>query len=87
MGIEALALCRIDFLDVDAVERRFQLLQGQLDPVAQRVGGRVFAAERSLQAVGDRQQLLREALERILLRRRSLRLGALAGVFRVRHRA
>src|SRR5438445_7349198 len=35
MGVETLALRRTDFPDVGALERRSELLQGQLDPVAQ----------------------------------------------------
>src|SRR5438132_1312294 len=70
-----------------ALERHPELLQGQLDPVAQRLAAGVFAGERGLQAVDDRQELLGKALERILLRRRCLCLRALAGVFCVRHRA
>jgi len=81
MGVETLALRRTDFPDVGALERRPELLQGQLDPVAQCLAAGVFAAERGLQAVDDRQELLGKALQRVLLRRRCLCLGALAGVF------
>src|SRR5882762_5917946 len=87
MGVEALALRRTDFPDVGALERRPELLQGQLDPAAQCLRTGVFAAERGLHAVEDRQELLGEALHSVFLRRRRLRLGALAGVFCVRHRA
>src|SRR5438552_2104731 len=87
MGVETLALRRADLPDVGALERHPELLQGQLDPVAQRLAAGVFAGERGLQAVDDRQELLGKALQRILLRRRCLCLRALAGVFCVRHRA
>src|SRR6267142_6952949 len=56
MGVETLALRRTDFPDVGALERRSELLQGQLDPVAQCLAAGVFAAERGLQAVDDRQE-------------------------------
>src|SRR5213593_634476 len=56
-------------------------------PVAQRLAAGVFAGERGLQAVDDRQELLGKALHSVFLYRRCLSLGALAGVFRVRHRA
>src|SRR5213592_1813128 len=47
--------------------------------------GRSCSAKRS--AVDDRQELLGKALHSVFLYRRRLSLGALAGVFRVRHRA
>ena len=95
VGVELVALLRLELLDAVLVEHLQEFALGQLDAVEQRLDAGVrglaqFAVERlerAFHVVGDRQHVARERRDAVLAHVRDLAVGALAQVLHLRQRA